>query len=164
MADRHKDYFSFETIRDHDAQIICYYVTMIGTIEEEGVVHIRTDLGENNDQKMAFGRLSIYNQDRKISTLLKELNCRDYRHEHNEEGSRDIVSFTARDWRADEVYQYEEGDRLLIQGRAYVRANNEEKYPGRQPEVSITVSGMFRLGRARREKHVSLNSGLIPQK
>ena len=97
MAERHKDYFAFETIRDAEQKIVCYYVTMIGTIEEEGIVHIRTDLGENQNQKMAFGRLSIYNQDRKISTLLRELNCRDYRHESNGEGSRDIVSFTAKD-------------------------------------------------------------------
>ena len=108
MAERHKDYFAFETIRDAEQKIVCYYVTMIGTIEEEGIVHIRTDLGENQNQKMAFGRLSIYNQDRKISTLLRELNCRDYRHESNGEGSRDIVSFTAKDWRADEVYGLEE--------------------------------------------------------
>ncbi len=164
MAERHKDYFSFETIRDHEQRIVCYYVTVIGTIEEEGVVHIRTDLGENQDQKMSFGRISVYNQDRKISTLLRELQARDYRHDSNDEGSRDIISFTAKDWRADEIYELEEGDRVLIQGKAYVRANNEEKYPGRLPELSITISGMFRLGRARREKRVSLNQGLIPQK
>ena len=44
MAERHKDYFAFETIRDAEQKIVCYYVTMIGTIEEEGIVHIRTDL------------------------------------------------------------------------------------------------------------------------
>ncbi len=164
MAERHKDYFAFETIRDKEQNIVCFYVTMIGTIEEEGIVHIRTDLGENQNQKMAFGRLSIYNQDRKISTLLRELNCRDYRHESNGEGSRDIVSFTAKDWRADEVYALEEGDRVLIQGKAYVRENNQEKYPGRQNEISITTSGVFRLGRVKRQRPVSLNQGLVPQK
>lgn len=164
MPERHKDYFAFETIRDREQKIVCYYVTMIGTIEEDGIVHIRTDLGENHDQKMAFGRLSLYNQDHKIMTLLRELNCRDYRHERNDEGSRDIVSFTAKDWRADEVYALEEGDRVLVQGKAYIRANNEEKYPGRLPELSITCSGLFRLGRVRRERRPSLNAGLIPQK
>lgn len=164
MAERHKDYFAFETIRDTEQKVICYYVTMIGTIEEDGIVHLRTDLGEHQDQKMAFGRLSIYNQDRKISTLLRELNCRVFRHEANEEGSRDIVSFTAKDWRADEIYNLEEGDRVLIQGKAYVRANNQEKYPDRKDEISITTSGIFKLGRVRRERPVSLNQGLIPQK
>ena len=112
---------------------------------------------------MAFGRLSVYNQDRKISTLLRELNCRNYRHEHNDEGSRDIISFTAKDWRADEAFGFEEGDRILIQGKAYLRQNNEEKYPGRLPEISITTSGIFRLGRIRKV-HKSINQGLIPQK
>ena len=125
MPEKHKDYFAFETIRDHEQKIVCYYVTMIGTIEDEGIVHLRNDLGENEDQKMAFGRLSVYNQDRKISNLLRELNCRDYRHEHNDEGSRDIISFTAKDWRADEAFGFEEGDRILIQGKAYLRQNNE---------------------------------------
>lgn len=163
MTEKHKDYFAFETIRDQEQRIVCYYVTMIGTIEEDGIVHIRTDLGENKNQKMAFGRLSVYNQDRKISTLLRELNCRDYRHESNDEGSRDIISFTAKDRRADEIYEFEEGDRVLIQGKAYVRENNQEKYPGRLSEISITTSGIFRLGRVKRQKHVSINQGLIPQ-
>ena len=163
MPEKHKDYFAFETIRDHEQKIVCYYVTMIGTIEDEGIVHLRNDLGENEDQKMAFGRLSVYNQDRKISNLLRELNCRDYRHEHNDEGSRDMISFTAKDWRADEAFGFEEGDRILIQGKAYLRQNNEEKYPGRLPEISITTSGIFRLGRLRKV-HKSINQGLIPQK
>lgn len=164
MAERHKDYFAFETIRDKEQKVVCYFVTMIGTIEEEGIVHLRTDLGENHDQKMAFGRLSVYNQDRKISTLLRELTCRVYRHESNDEGSRDIISFTAKDWRADEVYELEEGDRVLIQGKAYVRENNNEKYPGRLSEISITTSSIFRLGRVRKQRPVSLNQGLVPQK
>ena len=66
MPEKHKDYFAFETIRDHEQKIVCYYVTMIGTIEDEGIVHLRNDLGENEDQKMAFGRLSVYNQDRRF--------------------------------------------------------------------------------------------------
>ncbi len=163
MPEKHRDYFAFETIRDREQNVICYYVTMIGTIEDEGIVRMRTDFGENEDQKMAFGRLSVYSQDRKIATLLRELNCRDYRHEHNEEGSRDIISFTAKDWRADEAFAFEEGDRVLIQGRAFIRENNEAKYPGRLPELSITASGIFRLGRVRKERK-SFNQGLIPQK
>ena len=38
MAERHKDYFAFETIRDVEQKIVCYYVTMIGTIEEVEIV------------------------------------------------------------------------------------------------------------------------------
>lgn len=163
MANR--DYFSFETIRDHDRNVICYYVTMIGTIENDGIVHMRTDLGREGNEKMAFGRLTLHNLDRKISTLLKETESRVYYHTRDEEnGSTDIVSFTAKDWRADEAYEFEEGDRVLVQGRAYIRKVDQERYPNRQPELSVTVSGLFRLGRARRPQRHFLNDSLVPQK
>lgn len=160
-----KDYFSFETIRDHDKNVICYYVTMIGTIEGEGIVHMRTDLGRDNNEKMAFGRVTIHNLDRKIGTLLKETESRVYYHSHDAEtGSVDIVSFTAKDWRADEAYELEEGDRVLVQGRAYLRRQDQERFPNRLPEMSVTVSGLFRLGRARRPQRHFLNESLVPQK
>ena len=135
-----RDYFTFETIRDHEHNVVCYYVTAIGTIEEDGAVHLRGDMGPDKDEKMAFGRITLHNQDRKISTLLKETNSRVYYHIHDEEGSVDVISFTARNWRADEAYELEAGDRVMVQGRAYLRKNDVERYPGRLPEISITVS------------------------
>ncbi len=159
-----KDYFAFETMRDHDKNIICYYVTIIGTIEEDGVVHMRSDMGKDGNEKMAFGRITVRNLDRKIGTLLKETDSRDYYHTRDEEGSIDIISFTAKEWRADEAFEYEAGDRVLIQGRAYIRKTDEERFPGRQAELSITVSGMFKLGRVRKEPIKRLNASLVPQK
>jgi hypothetical protein len=160
-----RDYFSFETIRDHDRNIICYYVTMIGTIEEDGIVHMRTDLGKDGSEKMAFGRLTVRNYDKKIQTLTQETGTRVYYHSWSEgEGAVDVISFTARDWRADEAFAFEAGDRVLLQGKAYIRKNDEERFPGRSPELSVTISGLFRLGRARREKFRGMNADLVPQK
>lgn len=160
-----RDYFSFETIRDHEKNVICYYITMIGTIEGDGIVHMRTDLGKDNNEKMAFGRVTLHNLDRKIGILLKETGSRVYYHYHDEEnGSTDVVSFTAKDWRADEAYEFEEGDRVLVQGRAYMRKSDPERFPNRLPELSVTVSGLFRLGRARKPQHRFLNEALVPQK
>lgn len=160
-----KDYFSFETIRDHERNVICYYVTMIGTIEADGVCRIRTDLGRENNEKMAFGRLTLRNLDKKIGTLLRETDSKVYYHNRDEEtGSVDVISFTAKDWRADEVYEFEAGDRVLLQGRAYIRKPDLEKYPNRHPELSVTVGGIFRLGRARKPQRHFLNDSLVPQK
>ncbi len=159
-----KDYFAFETIRDHDKNIICYYVTVIGTIEEDGVVHMRSDMGKDGNEKMAFGRITVRNLDRKISMLLKETESRDYYHSRDEEGSVDVISFTAKEWRADEAFEFEAGDRVLIQGKAYIRKTDEERFPGRLAELSITTSGMFRIGRARKAPVHHLNSSLVPQK
>ena len=159
-----RDYFTYETIRDHEHNVVCYYVTAIGTIEEDGAVHLRGDMGPDKDEKMAFGRITLHNQDRKISTLLKETNSRVYYHIHDEEGSVDVISFTARNWRADEAYELEAGDRVMVQGRAYLRKNDVERYPGRLPEISITVSGLFRLSKAHRPRFQGMNASLIPQK
>ena len=158
---RQKDYFSFESIRDAEGNIICYHVTMIGTIEHDGVARMRTDLGTNENQKMAFGRLTIKGLDKKIRVFTNELGARIYYHSYNDEdGATDIISYSAKDWRADEAYNFNEGDRVLIEGRAYVRAVSE-KYPDRLPEVSVTATGLFLLGRKRFQ---SMNSSLIPQK
>ncbi|MDO5108454.1 MAG: hypothetical protein Q4D59_00850 [Erysipelotrichaceae bacterium] len=155
-----KDYFSFESIRDKNGEVICYHITMIGTIEADGVARIRTDLGTGQDKKMAFGRLTVRGVDKKIAVLLKETNSRIWYHSYNEEdGATDIISYTARDWRADEAYEFSEGDRVLVEGRAYIRDNAAN--PARQPELSVTATGLFLLGRKRRQ---SFNSGLIPQK
>ena len=158
---RQKDYFSFESIRDKEGNVICYHVTMIGTIEYDGVARMRTDLGLNEDQKMAFGRLTVTGLDKKIKVFTDELNCRIYYHSYDEEnGSTDIISYSAKDWRADEAYSFREGDRVLIEGRAYVRAVSD-KYPGRLPEVSVTATGLFLLGHRRPQ---GMNVGLVPQK
>ena len=82
---RQKDYFSFESIRDKEGNVICYHVTMIGTIEYDGVARLRTDFGANEDQKMAFGRLTICGLDKKIKVFTNELNCRIYYHSYSEE-------------------------------------------------------------------------------
>ncbi len=159
-----KDFFSFESIRDKEGNVICYHVSMIGTLEQEGMIRMRTDLGENGDQKMAFGRLTVTNQDRRIRTLLKELGARVWSHSHDsdDDSSTDIISFTAKDWRADEAFELNEGDRVLIEGRAYVRKKNE-RMPDSLPEMSVTVTGMFVLGHRRQIRHQSVNAGLVPQ-
>ena len=160
-----RDYFSFESIRDHEGNVVCYHVTMIGTIEDDGVARIRTDLGESEDKKMAFGRLTIRGCNKKIQVLTNETQSRIYYHSYTpEEGPVDIISFAAKGWRADEVYKFESGDRVLLEGRAYVRNNairdeeDEEKIL-RLPEVSVTVTGTFVLGRKRRQFR-----DLVPQK
>ena len=152
-----RDYFSFESIRDRSGEVICYHVTMIGMIEHDGLARIRTDLGNDQDRKMAFGRLTVHGCDRKIQVLLKETGSRVYYHSYTEdEGTYDIISFAAKDWRADEVYKFNEGDRVLIEGRAYLRAGapmSEFK-----PELTVTVTGQFLLGHRRRQA-----AALIPQ-
>lgn len=157
------DYFSFETIRDKEKNVVCYFVTMIGTIEHDGVVHLRDDLGENHDQKMAFGRVTVHAQDKKINTLLRETGTRIWHRDRDiDDIASDIISFTAREWRADTAFEFEEGDRVLVEGRAFIR-DTTERYPGRLPELSITASGLFRLGRAKRERRVDPHKSLKPQ-
>ncbi len=159
-----KDFFSFESIRDKEGNVICYHISMIGTLEQDGMIRMRTDLGESQDQKMAFGRLTVTNQDKRIRTLLKEVNARVYSHSHDsdDDSSADIISFTAKDWRADEAFELNEGDRVLIEGRAYIRKKSERN-PEALPELSVTVTGMFVLGHKRQFHRPSMNSGLIPQ-
>ncbi len=158
-----RDYFSFETIRDHERNVICYFITVIGTIEHDGVPHIKTGLGEDGDKKMAFGKVTVRNLDRTISHLLADTGCRVFSHEEDIEGnSVDTISFTAREWRAEEAGELEEGDRVMVEGRGYIRQPDEE-HAGSRPEMRITVSGMFRLSRAGYKKRVSLNAGLVPQ-
>lgn len=154
-----KDYFSFESIRDRSGEVVCYHVTMIGTIEADGTARIRTDLGTDGDKKMAFGRLTVRGCDKKIRVLLNETGSRIYYHSYDEEdGALGIISFAARDWRADEVYNYNEGDRVLIEGRAYMRKASDSSMDGR-PEMTVTVTGQFLLGRRRRQ----FFNNMIPQ-
>lgn len=159
-----RDYFSFETIRDHDRNVICYFITAIGTIEKDGVPHLRTDLGEDENQKMAFGRITIHNLDHTISHLLADTGCRTFSHELDiNEQSVDVISFSAKDWRADAACELEEGDRVLVEGRGYIR-QPDAQHEGSRPEMRITATGIFRLGRAGAgKKRVSLNNGMLPQ-
>lgn len=159
---RFKDYFSFESIRDKDGEVVCYHITMIGTIEEDGVPRIRSDIGTENDKRYAFGKLTVRGCDRKIRVLLNETNSRIYSHTYDPyDGTEDTISFAARDWRADEVYQFNAGDRVLLEGRAYIRYK-EDQTDERLPELSLTVTGHFLLGR-RRNRVRSMNADLVPQ-
>lgn len=158
---RFKDYFSFESIRDKEGEVICYHVTMIGTIEEGGEARLRSDLGASGDRKMAFGKITVRGCNRKIGVLLNETNSRVSYYSHTPEDSYDVISFAARDWRADEVYNFNAGDRVLIEGRAYIRRNPSADGIERRDELTITVTGQFLLGRKRRR---FANDGLVPQK
>ena len=159
---RNKDYFNFESIRDREGNVVCYHVTMIGTIEADGAARIRTDLGTNADQKMAFGRVTVRGLDRKIRLLTTETNSRVWYHSYNEEEgiATDVISYTAKDWRADEAFAFNEGDRVLVEGRVYIRQNAGAD-PERLPELSVTATGLFLLGRKR---FTSMNSSLVPQR
>ncbi len=159
---RYKDYFSFESIRDKNGEIVCYHITMIGTIENDGEATLRTDLGANGDQKMAFGRITVRGLDKKIRVLLNETGSRIYRHTTEIDGtSCDEISYTAREWRADEAYEFNVGDRVLLEGRAYIR--NQARNPERLPELSVTVTGLFMLSKARKASFTSMHRDLVPQ-
>ncbi len=156
-----RDYFSFETIRDRTGDVICYHVTAIGTIEKDGVTRMRSDMGDEGDKKMAFGKLTIRGKDRMIGLLLRETGSRAYWRSTDDDGPYCILSFAAREKHAEEVYNFNEGDRVLIEGRAYVRQNSSTS-PDRLPELSITVNSTFVLGRKRRPQ--TMTSSIIPQK
>lgn len=158
-----RDYFSFETIRDHDRNVICYFITVIGTIEKDGVPHLKTDLGEDGNQKMAFGKVTIHNLDRTISHLMADTGCRVFSHDTDiDDKAVDVISFSAKDWRAEEACELEEGDRVLVEGRGYIR-KPDAQHEGSRSEMRITITGLFRLGRTGFKKHVSLNGGMLPQ-
>ena len=155
-----RDYFSFETIRDKTGEIVCYHVTAIGSIDKDGVTRMRSDLGQEGDRRMAFGKLTIRGRDRMITMLLRETNSRAYWRSIDDQGPYCILSFAAREKHAEEIYNLNEGDRVLIEGRAYIRQNSKEA--DRLPELSITVNSSFVLGRRRRPQ--SMNSQIVPQK
>ena len=50
-----RDFFAFESIRDKEGNVVCYHISVVGTIEAEGVPHLRSDIGTSQDQKMSFG-------------------------------------------------------------------------------------------------------------
>ena len=155
---RNKDYFSFESIRDKNNEVVCYHVTVIGTIEKDGETRIRSGIGTTGDKRMAFGKITVYNNDRKINVLLRETNSRCYYHSTTIDGEPyNIISFAANEKHAEEIYNFNVGDRVLIEGRAYIRAVPEGQ-EGRLPELSITVVSSFVLGRRRRAQ-----MDLVPQ-
>ena len=152
---KYKDYFSFETIRDKEGGIVCYHITMIGTVDADGVARPH----ETEEKRMAFGALTLHDQNRRIGVLLDLLNARTYFQEHSYlEGNVNMVRYTAHKHHVDEVLQFQEGDRVLIEGRAYVRENRN---PELRPELTVTVAGTFRLGRKRTEFR---RTDIIPQK
>ena len=155
-----RDYFSFETIRDKAGEIICYHITAIGSIDKDGVTRMRSDLGQEGDQRMAFGKITIRGRDRMITMLLRETQSRAYWRSIDDQGPYCILSFAAREKHAEEIYNLNEGDRVLIEGRAYIRQNGKSE--DRLPELSITVNSSFVLGRKRRP--MSMNSQIVPQK
>lgn len=158
-----RDYFSLETIRDHERNVICYFITVIGTIEKDGVPHLKTDLGDDGTKKMAFGKITLHRLDRAISHLLADTGCRIFSHDTDiMEDSVDVISFSARDWRAEEICELEEGDRVMIQGRGYIK-QPDAQHVGSRAEMRITVTGMFRLSKAGMKKRISLNNGMLPQ-
>ena len=157
-----KDYFMFDTIRDKTSTIVCYYVTMIGTLEPEGKITVRTDLSEDG-KAMAFGKLTVRAQDHKVSSLLRETGSRiAARNTLLDDTQEDLISFTVNEKRLEAVRELEIGDRVLIEGRAYLRKSS--RYPDRLPELSVTATGVFLLGHARSVRRVSQNKGLVPQK
>lgn len=158
-----RDYFSFETIRDSERNVICYFITVIGTIERNGVPHMRTDLGEDANKKMAFGKITVRNLDRTINHLLQDSGCRVFSHDVNALGeAEDVISFSAKDWRAEDAIEFEEGDRILVEGRGYIRKPDED-HAGSRPEMRITATGLFRLSKAQAKRRVSTHKSLIPQ-
>ena len=156
-----KDYFSFETIRDKNGEIVCYHVTAIGTIDKDGETRMRSDLGDSGNKKMAFGKLTVRGRDHMIGLLLRETGSRVFWRSTDDEGPYAVISFAAREKHAEEIYNLNEGDRVLIEGRAYIRQNSAG-HEERLPELSITVSSSFLLGRRRRPQ--TLTSSIIPQK
>ena len=156
-----KDYFSFETIRDRNGDVICYHVTAIGTIDRDGETRMRSDLGDSGDRKMAFGKLTVRGRDHMIGLLLRETGSRVFWRSSDDQGPYAIISFAAREKHAEEIYNLNEGDRVLIEGRAYIRQNSAG-HEDRLPELSITVSSSFLLGRKRRPQ--TMTSSIIPQK
>lgn len=153
---KYRDYFSFESIRDSEDNVVCYHVTMIGTIEANGVAKVNT----TGDQEIAFGGVTLHSQDKRIKTLLDLTNSRTYYHDYTyNEGPVNIIRYAAHGRHIEEVTRFEEGDRVLIEGRAYIR-NNAIRGEGDKPELTVSVAGTFYLGKVRTQY---VRSDLVPQ-
>jgi len=149
----------FESIRDGEGNVICYHITLVGTIEDDGKVELKTGFGDDGDNEMAFGKVTLYNCSRRIGVLLKETGSRVYHYDEDTlNGAVDVVSFAARGKHAADVASFEVGNRVLLTGRAYIRKNKDETVE-RKPELSLTVTGSFLLGGKRRPPR----RDLIPQ-
>ena len=150
METKYRDYFSFESIRDKNGETVCYHITMIGTIEEPVKV--------NEDRTIAFGKLTLHNLDRRIGTLLEATGSRPYFHDFTYlEGAVNVIRFAAHKHHIQEVREFTEGDRVLIEGRAYIR---DAKDPSVRPELTVSVTGTFLLGRKR---NLYRKQNLVPQ-
>ena len=139
METKYRDYFSFESIRDKNGETVCYHITMIGTIEEPVKV--------NEDRTIAFGKLTLHKLDRRIGTLLEATGSRPYFHDFTYlEGAVNVIRFAAHKHHIEAVEEFTEGDRVLLEGRAYIR---ESKFEEIRPELTVSISGTFLLGRKR---------------
>ncbi|MGN1388263.1 MAG: hypothetical protein ACI4WR_01320 [Bulleidia sp.] len=154
-----KDFLAFESIRDKEGNVVCYHVSVVGTIEAEGVPHLRSDIGTSQDQKMSFGKITVHGLDRKIGILTRETDSQTYYHSHDDLDTVNVISFAAREKHADEVAELSEGDRVLLEGRAYLRSRQGSAHK----ELTITVTSVFLLGHQRAPKPHRMNSGLVPQ-
>ena len=153
---KYSDYFSFESIRDKEENVVCYHVTMIGTVEANGVAKIN----QTNEQEIAFGGLTLHSQDKKIKTLLDLTNSRTYYHDYTyNEGPVNVIRYAAHGRHVEEVCKFEEGDRVLIEGRAYIRQNSI-RGEGDKPELTVSVAGTFYLGKVRTQY---IRNDLVPQ-
>ena len=150
MEVKYKDYFSFESIRDKAGEIVCYHITMIGTVEEAVRV--------NDEETIAFGKLVLHNLDRRIGTLLELTGSRTYFHDNTYlEGIVNVIRFAAHKHHIQEVREFTEGDRVLVEGRAYIR---DARDPSVRPELTVSVTGTFLLGRKR---NLYRKQNLVPQ-
>jgi hypothetical protein len=154
-----RDFFAFESIRDKEGNVVCYHISVVGTIEAEGVPHLRSDIGTSQDQKMSFGKITVHGLDRKIGILARETDSQTYYHSHDELDTVNVISFAAREKHADEVAELSEGDRVLLEGRVYLRSRQTSAHK----ELTITVTSVFLLGHQRAPKPHRMNSGLVPQ-
>ena len=173
-----RDFFAFESIRDKEGNVVCYHISVVGTIEAEGVPHLRSDIGTSQDQKMSFGKITVHGLDRvedrqrileeldikrRLETLCgilaRETDSQTYYHSHDELDTVNVISFAAREKHADEVAELSEGDRVLLEGRAYLRSRQTSAHK----ELTITVTSVFLLGHQRAPKPHRMNSGLVPQ-
>ena len=59
MGMRYRDYFSFESIRDKEGEVVCYHVTMIGTIEDGGRIFVSIFIPSPRDYRIAIAMQKI---------------------------------------------------------------------------------------------------------
>ena len=103
---------------------------------------------------MAFGRLTVRNYDKKIQMLTNETGAESTIITGMKKKGQWISSvLRPKGWRADEAFAFEAGDRVLVQGKAFIRRNDRRAVPGQKSdELSVTASGLFRIGRTSEDR------------